>query len=165
MGWLRLALRRLRDDRAATLGLALLVLVTAFLAALAPRILAGLADESVRAEVQAAPVTARNIALIEDRGIAAGPADDPLALVRDAGLEHEKTFPAPVRDLIASRSAIVETGRFRVDQPTTDPAFVKLRVQEGIEPHLTYAEGRPPSSRVATRDDVGPQHLTGVPVF
>ena len=54
MGWTRLALRRLRDDRAATLGLALLVLVTAFLAALAPRVIAGLADSAVQTEVASA---------------------------------------------------------------------------------------------------------------
>ena len=165
MGWLRLALRRLRDDRAATLGLALLVLVTAFLAAIAPRVLAGLADASVRTEVASAAVTARNIALLQDTAIAAGPDEDPLALVREAGLDHEAAFPAPVRRLIASRSALVETGRFRVDQPTTDPAFVKLRIQEGVEPLLQYVEGSPPTSAVTTRDDVGPDGVDDVPVF
>ena len=74
MGWTRLALRRLRDDRAATLGLALLVLVTALLAALAPRVIAGLADSAVQAEVASATASARNIALLQDLGIAAGPA-------------------------------------------------------------------------------------------
>ena len=165
MGWLRLALRRLRDDRAATVGLAVLVFVTAFLAAVAPRVLAGLADASVRTEVAAASVTARNIALLQDTGIAAGPDDDPLALVRDAGLDHEATFPAPVRDLIASRSAIVETGRFRVGLPTTDPAFVRLRVQEGVDDLVRYVEGTPPTSAVTTRDDVGPEAIDGVPVY
>ena len=100
MGWTRLALRRLRDDRAATLGLAVLVLVTAFLAALAPRVIAGLADGAVQSEVASAAVQARNIALLQDLGIAAGPAADPLALVREAGLEHEATFPVAVRALI-----------------------------------------------------------------
>ena len=133
MGWTRLALRRLRDDRAATLGLAVLVLVTAFLAALAPRVIAGLADSAVQTEVASAAVQARNIALLQDLGIAAGPADDPLALVREAGLDHEATFPAAVRALIESRSAVIESGRFRINLPTTDPAFVKLRIQEGVD--------------------------------
>jgi putative ABC transport system permease protein len=165
MGWQRLALRRLRDDRAATVGLAVLVLVTAFLAAVAPRVLAGLADTSVRAEVASATVTARNIALLQDAGFAAGPDDDPLALVREAGLDHEKTFPAPVRSLIADRRAIVETGRFHVDLPTTDPAFLKLRIQEGVDGLVRYVAGTPPSSAFTTQDDVGPEAADGVPVF
>ena len=165
MGWTRLALRRLRDDRAATLGLAVLVLVTAFLAALAPRVIAGLADSAVRAEVASSAVQARNIALLQDRGILAGPAGDPLALVRDAGLDHEATFPAPVRALIASRSAVVESGRFRVNLPTTDPAFVRLRIQEGVDADVRYVEGRPPTGAVTTRDDVGPEQVDEVPVY
>ena len=50
-----MALNRIADDRGATIGFAALVLVTALLAALAPRILASLADEAVRAEVRNAP--------------------------------------------------------------------------------------------------------------
>jgi putative ABC transport system permease protein len=165
MGWTRLALRRLRDDRAVTLGLAVLVLVTAFLAALAPRVIAGLADSAVQTEVASAAVQARNIALLQDLGIAAGPADDPLGLVREAGLDHEATFPAAVRALIESRSAVIESGRFRVNLPTTDPAFVKLRIQEAVDGDVSYVEGRPPSGAITTRDDVGPEQADGVPVY
>ena len=163
--WIGVALRRLRDDRAATAGLIVLVLVTAFLAALSPRVIARFADDAVRTQVAAAQPAARSIALIEHLLIGPGPADDPLSFVRAAGLQREQTFPAPVRSLIATRSAAVETGRFKVDKPTTDPAFARLRIQEGVDPYLRYVEGVPPTTTVTTRDDVGPTALDGVPVY
>ena len=48
MGWTIVALRRIRVDVVPTLGVLLLVLATALIAALAPRILAALADDAVR---------------------------------------------------------------------------------------------------------------------
>ncbi|MEO5964187.1 MAG: hypothetical protein ABIR11_01885, partial [Candidatus Limnocylindrales bacterium] len=165
MGWTSLALRRLRADRAPTVGLIVLVLVTALIAALAPRVLARLADDAVRTEVTRAPAAARNIALLQHLIVQAGPPDDPLAWVRAEGELRERTYPAAVRALITGRSAIIESGRFRINKDTTDPAFVRLRIQEGIAPHLKYVEGAPPTSAVTARDDVGPQAVDGVPVY
>ena len=101
MGWTTFALRRVRDDLAPTAGIAILILVTAFVAALAPRVLAALADDAVRSEVGSATAVARNIALLQHLILPAGPEDDPLAPVRAAGLQHEATFPTSVRALIA----------------------------------------------------------------
>ncbi|HEY3333778.1 MAG TPA: FtsX-like permease family protein [Candidatus Limnocylindrales bacterium] len=165
MAWIGLALRRLRDDRPATVGLAILLLVTALLASLSPRVLARFADDAVRTEVAAAPSAARSIALVQHLLIGPGPASDPLQYVRAAGLEREQTFPAPVRALIAARSAAVESGRFRIDKATTDPAFARLRIQEGIDAYIHYVQGVPPTAKVTTRDDVGPTAQDGVPVY
>ena len=77
MGWTLVALRRLRSDLAPTLGVLVLVLVTALLAALAPRVLASLADGAVRGAVDAAPVQARNVAVLENGIDAAGDGDGP----------------------------------------------------------------------------------------
>ena len=82
MAWVGVALRRLRDDRAATAGLIVLVLVTALLAALSPRVIARFADDAVRTQVAAAQPAARSIALIQHLLIGPGPADDPLQFVR-----------------------------------------------------------------------------------
>ena len=60
---------------------------------------------------------------------------------------------------------MVESGRYRVQKPTTDPAFVRLRIQEGIEDHIRYVAGVPPTSSVTTRDDVGPESVDQVPVY
>ena len=165
MAWIGVALRRLRDDRAATVGLAVLVLVTALLAAMSPRVIARFADDAVRTQVAAAPPAARSIAVIEHLLIGPGPDEDPLSFVRDAGLEREQTFPARVRALVAERKAAIDTGRFRLDKPTTDPAFARLRIQEGIDPYLRYVEGVPPTTTVTTRDDVGLTAQDGVPVY
>ncbi len=165
MAWTVVALRRIRVDVAPTLGVLVLVLATALIAALAPRILASLADDAVRGEVAAAPAAARNIVLVEHATIGDGPPDDPLAEVRTAGDVLRETFPLRVERLVASQDAVVESNRFRLQKPTTDPAFIRFRIQEGIDGHVRYVEGRAPTATVETRDDVGPEALDGVPVF
>ncbi len=165
MRWLGLALRRIRDDTGATVGFAVLVLVTALIAALAPRVLAGLADHAVRAEVGSAAVQARSIVFLENRIFGLGPDDDPLKQVRDAGDDLHDTMDVGIQDLVKARDIQVESGRFRVQKETTDPAFVRLRIQEGIADHIRYVAGRPPTSTVTARNDVGPEHTNDVPVY
>ncbi len=165
MAWTITALRRLRVDLAPTVGLLVLVLVTALVAALAPRVLASLADEAVRADVLAAPAAARNIVVQRRQWIGTGPEGDPLSVARAAGESIETTFPDRVRELIADRDLVVESGRFRLLTPTTDPAFVRLRIQPGIGDHLRYVQGRAPTGTVGARDDVGPEAQDGVPVY
>lgn len=164
MAWISLALRRLRRDLAASIGLALLVLVTALVAAAAPRVLASRADQAVTEQVGAARSADRSIVLQERTVLQAVP-QDPLAAVRDAGARLEATLPASVRDLVSETAVVVESGRFRVDKRTTDAAFVRLRIQEGVEPYLAYVAGRPPTGTVTTRDNVGPEAVDGVPVY
>ena len=165
MAWTIVALRRIRVDLAPTLGVLVLVLATALIAALAPRVLASLADDAVRGSVAAAPAAARNIVLIEHTTIGDGPPGDPLAEVRAAGDALRETFPPRVERLVASQDAVVDSNRFRLQKPTTDPAFIRFRIQEGIDDHIRYVEGRAPTATVDTRDDVGPEALDGVPVF
>ena len=77
MAWIVLALRRVRADLVPTLGLVVLVLVTALVAALAPRVLAALADGAIRDAIAGAPPAARSIVLIQNRIIADGPRHRP----------------------------------------------------------------------------------------
>jgi putative ABC transport system permease protein len=165
MAWTVVALRRIRTDLAPTVGVMVLVLATALVAALAPRVLAGLADDAVRQGIAAAPAAARNMLLLQHTIVGAGPGDDPLAEVHAAGDELLATLPARVGRLVETRDATVESARFRLQKPTTDPAFIRFRVQEGIGDHVRYVEGRAPTAAVETRDDVGPMALDGVPVF
>ena len=165
MGWTILALRRLRSDLAPTLGVLVLVLVTALIAALAPRVLASLANGAIHGAIDAAPVAARNIALLETGIAFPGPVDDPLEQVRSSGEERLGTFPIRVQDLVQRTDALVETARFKLTKPTTDPAFLRLRIQDGIDDHIRYVEGRKPTAAVETRSDVGPEHLDEVPVY
>ncbi len=165
MGWTFVALRRIRSDLAPTLGLALLVLVTALVAALAPRVLASLADDAVSSEVAAAPAAARNIVLISNMLAEDGPPDDPLAGAHAEGERRLATFPARVRTLVTTRDVLVESGRFRLQTQTTDPAFIRFRIHEGIDAHVRYVDGHAPTPVVEARDDVGPEALDGVPVY
>lgn len=165
MGWTATALRRVRSDLAPTLGLALLVLVTAFVAAMAPRVLAALADQAVRTEVAAAPAAARNIVLISNMLAENGPPDDPLAGAHAAGEALLETVPPRIRRLVETRDVLVESGRFRLQKQTTDPAFIRFRIHEGIDTRIRYVEGHPPTPSIETRDDVGPEALDRVPVF
>ena len=165
MAWILVALRRLRDDRAPTAGLLVLVLVTAFVAALAPRVLARLADDAVRTEIAGVTASARNLVLQQHRLLPTGPDDDPLAEIRTAGEALEETFPARIGNLVADRDVIVESGRFRLQKETSDPAFVRLRIQEGVAEHVAYVEGVPPTAAVEYVDGVGPDSQNGIPVY
>ena len=81
MRWTLLALRRLGDDRAATLGLAVLVFVTALIAAASPRVLDGLADQAVRTEIGGAKAESRNLVLQQRFSVESRDREDPTALV------------------------------------------------------------------------------------
>ena len=140
-----------RDDRAADARASLvLVLVTALLAALAPRVLAGLADDAVRAEVAAAqPVRPGTSRCSQDRASGRGPADDPLAARREAARPRARA-DLPGAGPVADRETGARpsrAGRFRVDKPTTDPAFVAAADPGGHRPtYMRYVEGGRPTS-------------------
>ncbi|MEI7744943.1 MAG: hypothetical protein WCK58_14490 [Chloroflexota bacterium] len=165
MGWPILALRRLRDDIAPTVGLLVLVLATALLASLAPRVVTVLGNDAVVRQVAAQPPAARSIVLVQHRIVVDGPAGDPLAGVRLAGDALRRTFPSAVRGLIDRTDEIVDSGRFHVEKATTDPAFLRLRIQPGIGAHLRYTAGSAPTAAVGSQDGVGPEKMAGVPLY
>ena len=150
MASLLLAIRRFRDGRAAVLGLVLLVLVTAVCAAATPRIIDRVADDALRGEVARADPFQRNIQLIQERLYEAASGPDPLASVVVEGQELEQQIPAGIRTLIRDRSYVVEGLRWTVLNETTDPGFVRLRVQQDAEDHVRYVEGRPPTATTRT---------------
>ncbi len=145
MAAVSLALRRFRDGRAAVLGLALLVLITAICAAVAPRLLDRLADDALRGEVRAATPFQRNVQVMQERLYDAN-AEDPLARVVAVGEALEAEIPPAVGALFRDRSYLVESIRWVVEEDTNDPGFLRLRIQEGAEDHIQYVEGRPPTA-------------------
>ena len=142
------ALRRLREDRAPAIGLGLLVLVTATIFGLAPRMLDRVADDAFRGVVVAAPAFGRNISLIQETNLPSTPSD-PLANVNDEGAALEKRFPASIQDLVVDRQVVVDGPRWRIEGKTADPSFVRFRLQPGAASRITYASGAAPTS--ATR--------------
>src|SRR5688500_13247873 len=149
-GWIRAALKRLRDERFAAVGLAVLVLVTGFVFGIAPRALAALADRVLREEIGRASLVERNIQFVEEARIGPGGIDeDPMIRVAERGQVLDEELPASSRDLIAARGYQVESGRHEL-YDRVDGSYIRFRWQEGIEARIRYVAGRPPGG--ATRE-------------
>ncbi len=154
LGWIRSALLRLREERLAGLGLALLVLITAFVFATAPRALDAAGDRVLRDEVAAAGLDARNIVFVEEARIpASGGPDGPLESVDERGAELAARLPTAVREVAPDGGWQVETGRHQIDD-RAEPYFLRLRLQEGIDDHIRYVAGRPPAETEREVSDV-----------
>ena len=146
---------------APTLGLVVLVLVTALLASLAPRVLAALADGAVRGASRPHRSGPQHRGARD--GIAARPGRRPAREIDEAG-QDRRHVPGPgPGDRRAD--AVVETAASGSPSRRRIPAFLRLRVQEGIDDHIRYIEGRKPTAAVETRDDVGPEALDDVPIY
>src|SRR4051794_35833742 len=159
MAWLRLSLRRLRDERVPTAALAALVLVTAFVFAVAPRLLTRVADDSVRLELDRASGFDRNVQLYQETRLVDPQA--PLDLVDKTGKEFASAIPPSVQTLFTASDYVIDSVRWRIRAPTSDPAFVRLRVQEHVAEHITYVAGRAPTG--ATKPYPIPDAAAGTP--
>ena len=89
---IRLLVARLRQDRLPVVLLVLVVALTAFLAASAPRLLLRTADAGLRHEVATASVVERNLQLGRITDIAAGPTEG-MGPVLDVAREVEDCAP------------------------------------------------------------------------
>jgi putative ABC transport system permease protein len=144
-----MSLRRLRDDRPAAIGLMGLVLMTAFVFAVGPRLLGQVADRALRDEVAAAPASVRDIQLVQERRIGPG-AGDPLGAVDAAGAELEAQVPATVSGLFVDRVYTADTPRWDVTSDTKTPSLLTLRVEQDVADHIRYVAGRPPTGELQT---------------
>ncbi len=142
------ALRRLRDDRAPAIGLGLLVLVTATVFGLAPRLLDRVADDAFRGVAAAASAFNRNISLVEETTLPSKPGQ-PLAGVDEEGSRQYARFPASIQGLIGDRQVVVDSPRWHIEAKTADPSFVRFRLQPGAASRVRYVTGGPPTA--ATR--------------
>ena len=149
MAWLVVSLRRLGQERIPAVGLVLLVLVTAFLLAVAPRLLGRVSDDALRAEVYGASAAVRNIQLIQERRLGTS-TGDPMSAVDAAGTDLQGQIPSSVSRLFVDRVRVVETPRFRVTSPTKTPSLLSLRVQQGVSDHVRYVQGVAPTGALRT---------------
>ena len=140
------AFRRLRDDRVPALGLGLLILVTATLFGLAPRLVDQVADDALQGVATNANALGRNISLIEETGYATEP-NDPLARVNREGERLLKRMPAGVQALISEQRVVIDSPRYAVRAETSDPTTIRFRVQPGAEERVRYTEGMAPVAR------------------
>jgi putative ABC transport system permease protein len=145
------ALRRLRDERVPAIGLGLLILVTATLFGLAPRLVDRVADSALQGVITQTTAFRRNIALIEEGFVPAGSLN-PLDEVEHAGDELTARMPTSIRELVDERSLVIDSVRFRVRAPTNDPTFIRFRIQPGALERLDIVEGRAPTADLVRVD-------------
>jgi putative ABC transport system permease protein len=150
MAWLLTALRRLRDERLQTVGVALLIFVTALAAALTPRVLDWLADTTLATEIRAASGPSKQIQLVDERRIAW--TTDAFEHVAQRGAALEADMPATVRNLFVDRSVVVESPRWSVVAPGKPRSTVRFRVQPGAAERVRIVEGRLPVGDAGTVD-------------
>jgi putative ABC transport system permease protein len=146
------ALRRLREDRIPALAIAAVILVTATVFAVAPRVLERVGDDALQATVRNASPFERNVTIVQEQAIFPGPPDDPLAEVESTGDALTATMPTGVQMLFASRSTVVDSNRWHLETETPDPTFVRFRVQPGAEARIHYVQGRAPTGATSTVD-------------
>lgn len=166
MAWLVASLRRLRDERSTTIALFALVFTTAFVFAVTPRLFERIADDAVRTQVREASSFDRDLQLLQSRRIGTTRADQ-LAPVEAVGADLQSRLPSSVAGLISEHSLIVDSLRWTILSETTDPSFMRWRLQPGVDDHLTYVEGRPPTAtvrRIASPIDQADPSLE-IPVF
>ncbi len=160
MAWLVSSLRRLRDERIPALGLVALVLVTALVFALAPRLFERVADGALRSEVDGATSATRDLRLDRVGRIEAGAAD-PLSEVDAVGADLGSQLPAAVRSILADRVAVIDTPYWRIGAGVQTPSVVTLRIQEGVESRIRLVGGRLPTGATRTIPDPSPDARPG----
>lgn len=164
IGWLVISLRRLRVDGIATLGLAILVFVTAFAAALAPRVHERVADGALRDEIAQAAAVSRNLRLLQIHRYDAFPGD-PLRNVDDAGKALFEKLPESLQAALPGRISTVETTRWSIEIPTPEPSFLLFRVQPSAAEHIRYVAGRAPSADVRVEPSPNIAEVADRPFF
>ncbi len=148
MAGLSLFLKRLRDERAASLALVLLLLVTALFAAAAPRLLEDAANRSLRGEVAAAASRESSIRLVQTGRIDTSGTTG-LAALESRGKTLEAALAPSVEALVQARSIVAETPIWQV-QAGSSGAVVTLRIQEGVESRISLVAGRLPGGVART---------------
>jgi putative ABC transport system permease protein len=148
MAWLVASLRRLRHAPIQTGLLALLIGVTAFVFAVAPRLLQTTADSVLRADLATTPVDVRGLEIVQYDRFVAGTAD-PFSITRQNGAAYEAQFPPSVNALVASTDVVVESPRWRLASAALEDRTLRLRFQPAAEAHIHVVDGAFPSG--ATR--------------
>ncbi|HUF06364.1 MAG TPA: FtsX-like permease family protein [Candidatus Binatia bacterium] len=159
---IRLLIGRLRTDRVPALLLAILVFVTALVAASAPRLFTRVADAGLRYEVAQASVVERNIQLgrITRPEV---PATDGMGEVARTEATIEAALPASVRRIISGDSHFAESIVWRIPgRPSERPGFMTLQFQ-ALDEEIRLVDGRLPTGRTESIMVEPPPGIDGGP--
>jgi putative ABC transport system permease protein len=146
LGAAGLLLRQVRNERGSIVLTAVLVAVTSFVFAAAPRLFNRVSADALRYALESAPVMQRNIALALTSSIAPG-SGDALSSIRNRGETLEADFPASVDALISERSLRVTAARFSVIDPPSYDTRITLSYVDGLADATTLIAGRWPADR------------------
>ena len=149
---LRSLLARLRGDFSVALLVGTVVIVTAALIAALPRQIAVLTNQSLADQLARTPVQVRSLTA-ETLHAPMPPPDaaDPFDVVRTLGEVHaDETVPLALRDVLGEPLAVMDTIRFSLraypgEQESAIGRNLTLRLQDGIEDHMTVASGTLPA--------------------
>ncbi|HEY3522278.1 MAG TPA: FtsX-like permease family protein [Candidatus Limnocylindrales bacterium] len=145
-----LFLRRARHEVGPSLALAGLVLITAFLFALGPRLLTATADDALRTTVTGYAVSDRSVELVEQTRICACDQADPLADAEAEGDRLQAMLPGHLRSTIADRVMAIDSTRWSVVEPQHVPAVLTIRWEPRALDHITFVAGRAPAGTTKT---------------
>ncbi len=138
------------------------VLLTAFLASLAPRVLDRASTEQLRTTLLDARPEQRNVRIEHDGRIRFGSEETPLGFVRDRGEYYRSDhMPASVQEATSTPRFVIDSPQFRVasfpdDETGPFPTFLVLRHQEQVEDHFELVDGDLPRLREPIPALVGP---------
>ncbi len=144
--------QRARAVSGASLVFVLLLGVTVALAVGLPRHYQDALDEALRRTIAEVPSVIRDFQLTQTASLPPGTPEDPLREVRAAGAALDTEMPDSVRALIADGHVVVDSVEFVADSlgfaedVPVGITQVKLRIQDGVDAHIAWAEGRPPAA-------------------
>ena len=163
MAWLVAGLRRWREDWIASAVMAALVLASAVVLGLAPRLLDRVERDALGSAVGALSRQARGVSLLQATRI--GPSSpDPLGGVVAEGASLEASMPASVQALVSARTVVLDTPRYtakRKDGATI--AIATLRIQPGALERIRITRGRAPTA--GSKTNPGPAGGQPVAVY
>ncbi len=145
-------LRRLRAERGVIFFVFVVVALTSFVVAAAPRLYSRVADDGLRYEVGRGTAIQRNLQFTTVGHIRAQ-TDDPLGGVAARGEAFRADLPASVERLVGGESFVIETSRLGLADPPRYTTFVTLRQQSGLDGLLDLASGHWPERAVPAPGD------------
>lgn len=142
---------RLISQSSVPITIALVTLLTTFLAGAAPRLLDEVAVDDLRATVTDPLPAQRNIAVERAGRPVPGTEDDPFGSVETQGEQFAASaFPSSVSAIVSSMTWVVESPRFAIEPLPGESAphpfdmFVKYRNQDLIDENSELVSGRLP---------------------
>jgi putative ABC transport system permease protein len=138
-------LRRARAERATLALVFVLVALTSFAVAAAPRLFDRVADDGLRFEVTQGTAIQRNLEFSSVDPLPAGSEDDPLEHLAALGEIRRDGLAPSIRSVIGDVHFVADTPRFQLAEAPVLPTFVTFREADGLDDQIDLVDGRWPA--------------------